>query len=188
MRQLLKQEEMMMEKGKKAVTLYNLIFPIWALVWLPTWLWLLLIPANYCIDRLVFTVFGKKQNPELTNKFFRKHNWKLCLFGFLSDFIGALLLMIPLLIPPTEAIAKNYNQTVFGKFMNALQFNAFSYFPTLLYTLFAIAVAGFLIYLFDRKVILKTGEFTKQQADKIAFFMAVFTAPYLYLLPTRFFL
>ena len=174
-----------MEKKKKTVALYNLIFPIWCLVWLPTWLWLIMLLANYVIDRAVFTICGKKQNPELTKQFFRKHTWKLWLFGFLSDFIGSLLLLIPLLIPPTEEIAKHYNQTYFGKFMNALQFNAFSNVGALFYTLFAVAVAGLLIYVFDKRVLFKTGQFTKQQANKIALFMAIFTAPYLYLIPSR---
>ena len=170
---------------KKKVTLHNLIFPIWALVWLPTWLWLILLPANYLIDRLVFTLSAKKTDPELDGKFFRKHTWKLWLFGFLSDFIGSVLLLIPLLIPPTEEIARHYNQTFFGKFMNALQFNAFQNPGALAYTVFAIDVAGVCIYLFDQRVLIKTGKFTKEQAKSIALKMAVFTAPYLYLLPAK---
>lgn len=175
------------EKYKK-VTLYNLIFPIWLLVWIPSWFWLILLPANYCIDRLVFTVSSKKQKGELSNHFFRKHTWKLWLFGFLSDFIGSVLLVLPLLLPVPEKVAKNYNQSGFGKFMNGLQFNAFSNVGALLYTLFAVAVSGLMIYLFDRRVIFKTGEFTKEQTNRIAFIMAIITAPYLYLLPTSLFL
>lgn len=173
---------------RKTVTLYNLIFPIWFLVWIPSWLWLILLPANYFLDRLVFTISARKQKAELSKQFFRKATWKLWLFGFLSDFIGSVLLVIPLLLPVPEGIAKNYNQSGFGKFMNALQFNAFSNVGAFLYTLIAVAVAGGLIYLFDKRVIFKTGELTKEQANRIAFFMAVFTAPYLYLLPTRLFL
>ena len=89
----------MQDEKKKTVTLYNLLFPIWILVWLPTPLWLLIIPGNYLIDRLVFTISAKKQKPKLEKKFFRKHTWKLFLFGFLADFIGSILLLIPLLIP-----------------------------------------------------------------------------------------
>ena len=172
---------------RKTVTLYNLLFPIWCLVWLPTPLWLIIIPGNYLIDRLVFTISGKKQKPELTKKFFRKYTWKLFLCGFLADFIGAILLLVPLLIPVPEGIGKNYNHTAFGKFMNALQFNPFSYFPTLLYTIFAVAIAGILIYFFDRNIIRRTGEFTKEQVHKISLAMAIITAPYLYLLPSGLF-
>ena len=33
--------------------LYNVLFPIWLLVFFPSYLWLILIPANYMIDRIV---------------------------------------------------------------------------------------------------------------------------------------
>ncbi|MBR6476842.1 MAG: hypothetical protein IKS85_00195 [Lachnospiraceae bacterium] len=148
---------------------------------------LLIIPGNYLIDRLVFTISAKKQKPKLEKKFFRKHTWKLFLFGFLADFIGSILLLIPLLIPVPDGVGKHYNQSFFGKFMNALQFNAFSNPAALLYTLFAIAVAGLLIYVFDKSVLMKTKEFEPEQAKKIAFLMAVITAPYLYLVPGQLF-
>ena len=32
---------------------YNILLPIWLLIFFPSWLWLLLIPANYLIDRIV---------------------------------------------------------------------------------------------------------------------------------------
>ena len=173
-------------KNKRTI-LYNLFFPVWILVWLPSFLWLIIIPLNYLLDRVIFTINARKQNSGLTKEFFRKHTWKLFLLGFVADFAGSILLLIPLLIRPSEETAMNYNETIFGKFMNALQFNAFENPLALLYTLFAIAVAGLLIYNFDRLVIQKTGEFTREQARKIALFMAIFTAPYLYLIPAGLF-
>ena len=172
------------ERKKNTVTLYNLILPIWLLVWFPSVLWLLIIPANYLVDHLVFTLSSRRQKRDLDRKFFRKHTWKLWLFGFLADFIGALFLLAPLLIPPPESIGKNYNASAFGKFMNALQFNPFHYFPTFLYFLFVIFLVGVIIYFLDLLVIKKTKVFTNQQAKQIALAMAVFTAPYLYLIPT----
>ena len=172
---------------KNTVTLYNVIFPLWLFVWIPSILWLIVIPLNYLVDRLVFTLSGKKQNRDLDKKFFRKHTWKLWLIGFFSDFVGALLLLFPLFIPVPQAVKGNYNASAFGKFMNALQLNPFQYLPTFLYFLFAIFVAGALIYFLDLLVIKSTKVFTKTQAKRIALNMAVFTAPYLYLLPIRIF-
>lgn len=40
-------------RKKQSVTLYNILFPIWMLVWIPSPLWLLLIPLNFIIDYLV---------------------------------------------------------------------------------------------------------------------------------------
>lgn len=168
------------------VVLFNLLLPIWLLVWIPSLLWLLIIPGNYIIDRLVFTISAKRRDKELEQSFFRKHTWKLFLFGFLSDFVGVILLLIPLFIPVPDSVKGNYNHSFFGKFMNALQSNPCAYFPSFLYTLLAIAVAGALIYFLDLGVLKRTKRFTIEQARVIALSMAVFTAPYLYLVPSYF--
>lgn len=40
-------------RHKQSITLYNILFPIWILVWIPSPLWLLLVPLNFAIDYLV---------------------------------------------------------------------------------------------------------------------------------------
>ena len=68
---------------KNSTKLYNILLPLWFIIFIPSWLWLLLIPANYLIDRIVL----KWSLGDLEDKglFCRKHNWKICLAGFLSD-------------------------------------------------------------------------------------------------------
>lgn len=180
-------EVIQMQKNQKTLVLYNLIFPVWLLVWLPTWLWLLIIPLNYGIDRLVFTKCARKLRPELAKNFFQKHTWKLFLLGFAADFIGMLFLLLPMLFDWIMDSRIGVGPAFYRSFMSAISLNAFKNVPALIYTAAAIALAGFLIWLFDRRAILKTGEFTEQQADHIALMMAVFTAPYLYLLPITLF-
>ena len=49
---------------KKRIKLYNVIFPIWMLLFLPP-AWLVVFPANFAIDSLVFRLgakFAKLQN------------------------------------------------------------------------------------------------------------------------------
>ena len=174
---------------RKTFTLYNIILPFWLILWFPTWIWLVVIPLNYIIDRLVFTVASKKQSPELDQKFFRKHTWKLYLIGFGSDFVGVLLLLLPNIIEIIfDTVEDGFFDTPgYYNFSSALNYNCFTHPVAILITVAAIALSGFLIYVFDRAVIFKTGAFTKEQAKKIAFFMAIFTAPYLYLLPMQLF-
>lgn len=169
--------------NKKGVTLYNLIFPVWILLWFPSWLWLLIIPANYIIDRLVFTILGKQYKPELTNGFYRQNTWKLFLRGFGADFIGMLFMLIPVII--LDNIFDG--QTAVENFCYSIQYNPYSNPVAVIYILIAVALAGLLIYLFDKKALGKMGVFTEEQAKKIALFMAIFTAPYLYLLPPSLF-
>ena len=169
--------------SKKGVTLYNLIFPVWILLWFPSWLWLIIIPANYIIDRLIFTILGKHYKPELTNDFYRNNTWKLFLRGFGADFIGMLFLLVPTIILDTVFDSVSAVQN----FTHDLQYNLYNNPLAVIYTLLAVALAGLLIFLFDRRALRKMGVFTEEQAKKIALFMAIFTAPYLYLLPPSLF-
>ena len=174
---------------KKQVKLYNIILPFWLILWFPSWIWLVIIPLNYIVDRLVFTIASKKQKPELDQKFFRKHTWKLYLIGFGSDFAGVSLLLLPNIIEYIFDTKEGgmFDTDSYYKFSNALNYNCFMHPVALLITIAAIAISGLLIYIFDRAVIFKTGAFTKEQAKKIALFLALFTAPYLYLLPMQLF-
>lgn len=72
--------------NKKEV-IYNILLPIWILVFWPSWLWLFLIPANYLIDRLVLR-WSLGEMPD-KGAFCRKHTWKICIAGFFSDLCGA---------------------------------------------------------------------------------------------------
>ena len=45
-------EDRSMDSNNEKV-LYNVLFPIWLLIFFPSYLWLILIPANYLIDRIV---------------------------------------------------------------------------------------------------------------------------------------
>ncbi len=40
-------------KRDRREVFYNILLPVWLLLFWPTYLWLLLIPANYLIDRFV---------------------------------------------------------------------------------------------------------------------------------------
>ena len=180
-------------KHHRSVTLRNVIFPVWMIVWLPTWLWLFIIPANYLVDRLVFTLSAKKEHPERTAAFFRRHTWKLWLAGFAADFVGAGLLLGISLGPDWlgyitgEGIHTGPLNWVWDHISNPIMFNPFSDPAGLAVTLVCIAVAGLLIYAFDKAILKKTGAFTPAEAKRIARNMAIFTAPYLYLVPIEWF-
>ena len=45
--------ESLSKELKNSTKLYNILLPLWFIIFIPSWLWLLLIPANYLIDRIV---------------------------------------------------------------------------------------------------------------------------------------
>ena len=160
---------------------YNILMPIWLLIFFPSWLWLLLIPANYLIDRIVLK-WSLGDMPE-KGLFCRKHNWKICLAGFASDFAGAILLFA-------------LNQLMFGmnddvnsfisKAADGLMFNPFSNVLSLIIVIAAIAISAVCIYKLDKSILIKAG-LDIDQAKKSAIRLAIITAPYVYLIPSEWF-
>ena len=155
--------------------------PIWLLIFFPSWLWLLLIPANYLIDRIVLR-WSLGDMPE-KGLFCRNHNWKICLAGFASDYAGAILLFA-------------LNQLMFGmnddvnsfisKAADGLMLNPFSNVLSLVIVIAAIVLSAVCIYKLDKSILTKAG-LDIDQAKKSAIKLAIITAPYVYLIPSEWF-
>ena len=170
-----------MRNKNKTVKLYNILLPIWILVFWPSQLWLILIPANYLIDRIVLR-WSLGDMPE-KGLFCRKHTWKICIAGFLSDLIGAMLMfgvfMCEVWIGDDSPL-----KPAMDKIEYAVGFNPFSNFGGFLITALSVALAGACIYLIDKKLLRKAG-LDMEQAKKSARRLALITAPYLYFLPSE---
>ena len=151
------------------------------LVFFPSYLWLILIPANYLIDRIVLSwSLGDIPSKSL---FCRKHNWKICLAGFLGDFVGAITLYFISII----LVGWGRDGTSFlEKAGDAIMFEPFANILAVLIVIAAIALSGFCIYELDIWVLGKT-ELDPEQIKRAAIRLALFTAPYLYLIPGRWF-
>ena len=166
---------------KSDYKVYNLLLPIWLLIFFPSWLWLLLIPANYLIDRIVLR-WSLGDMPE-KGLFCRNHNWKICLAGFASDYAGAILLFA-------------LNQLMFGmnddvnsfisKAADGLMLNPFSNVLSLVIVIAAIVLSAVCIYKLDKSILTKAG-LDIDQAKKSAIKLAIITAPYVYLIPSEWF-
>ena len=166
---------------KNSIKLYNILLPLWFIIFIPSWLWLLLIPANYLIDRIVLQwSLGGMEDKGL---FCRKHNWKICLAGFLGDFVGAITLYFISII----LVGWGGDGTSFlEKAGDAIMFEPFANILAVLIVIAAIALSGFCIYKLDIRVLGKT-ELDSEQIKRAAIRLALFTAPYLYLIPGRWF-
>ncbi len=168
--------------ANRPTTLYNIMLPIWLILFWPSFLWLILIPVNYLLDRIVL----KWSLGELPEKglFCRKHTWKICLAGFLSDFLGFLLLLVMFMLS-----AWFDSDTAFGAFAEKIGygvwFNPFSNIWGFLIVVASVLIAGALIFLLDKEILGEAG-LDPEQAKKSALRLALITAPYLYFIPAYF--
>ena len=163
---------------KKTYKLHNILFPIWMLIFFPTYLWLFLIPANYLIDYLVTRLSMKHLVIEDYQKKALRHSWKICIIGFLSDFIGAAFLL------GTELIIDRQGNRDLYELINGINYNPFVNVCSFLLIVAGILIAGVCIYFLNRWMLGKDKELTREQVKKIALYLAVFTAPYLFLIPS----
>ncbi len=156
----------------RPIRTYNILLPIWLMVWFPSWLWLILVPANYLVDRLVLS--WSLGDMEDKGTFCRENTWRVCVAGFISDFAGSALLLVAMVFLGSQPGA--------NEFAAALTLNPFANIFALLVTLAAIALAGFCIFRLDRWLLGSAG-LDPELARRAALRLAIITAPYLFLVP-----
>ena len=167
-------------KDKTSIKLYNLIFPIW-IIWIFPITWIVVIPANFIIDSLVIliTLMVLKINDK--KAIYKKAIFKTWIFGFLSDFIGAAIMIIPSLV--FDKFPKEISMWLEKNLISSLAYNPFSSIYSALWGILAVIVAGYFIYLFNYKITLKNINMEARSKKILAISLAIFTAPYLFFIP-----
>lgn len=169
---------------KNSIKLYNMIFPIWLLCLIPI-TWLVVLPANFLIDLLVVVLTMKYLKVKDIKINAKSVILKVWIFGFIADFIGTISMVMANLI--------NFNyETQLGKWWyhnisNAVSYNPFESIYSILWVTACVIITAFFIYLFNYKFCLKKLNLSNEQKKKIALSLAIFTAPYLFYLPTVWF-
>jgi len=173
---------MMRSELMKEIKLYNVIFPIWLLIFFPPVIFISLV-GNFIIDSLVILVCFKVFKLAVYNIdlkiFYKKSINKVWLYGFLSDFIGGIILFIIGILG--DYFGLSYELT------SAVNFDPFSNILAVLVIIFAMLVSAFFIFLFNYKITFK--ELIKDASIrfKVALTIAVITMPWTFLLPTKWF-
>ena len=158
----------------KEIRLYNVIFPIWMLWFIPA-TWILILPANFVIDFAVLFFTLKYLKVEERGQIAKKCILRVWICGFLADIIGSIFMFLPILLD------------VDAGFVNSIAMNPFESIWAMIYTTIALMIAGGCIYLFNLKFCLNNSGLATAQKKKVALVLAVITAPYLYYLPTAWF-
>lgn len=165
----------------KRVKLYNVIFPIWFILFFPPII-LITLAGNFIIDSLVviacFFAFKLSVMHNLKT-FYWKSIFKVWIFGFLADIIGASLLFIcgilgDLLGLPYEVI-------------NGINYDPFSNIFATAIIIFSMALAAVFIFIFNYWVVFSKLIEEKKLRLKVAITIAIITTPWTFLLPTKWF-
>lgn len=167
---------------EKSTKLYNLIFPIWFLLFFPPVIFLTLA-GNYIIDSLVivvcFSIYKIAGLGLNLKSFYKQSILKVWGYGFLADIIGASILFVLGLLG--ENLGLSYELT------SAICYDPFSKPLAVIIILGATLVSAAFIFLFNYKYSFKNLIEDKTLRFKVALTIAIVTAPWTFLLPTKWF-
>ena len=156
-------------KRNRDLRLYNVMFPIWFFIFFPV-MWLIILPVNFAVDSLVLLLSARKQEIPEVKTLWKKHILPVWGLGFLCDLIGAgfifLIYSIYVEIPGLFNI------------MNPMLFPG-----TCLISLPGVALAGWLIYILNKKLTFRKSQLDAAVIRKLCLHLALWTAPYTMLIP-----
>lgn len=171
-------------KTNKEMKIYNVIFPIW-LLWIIPVTWIVVLPANFLIDLAVVVLTLKILHVSDIKKITKGVIVKVWLLGFLADFIGTAAMFM------ANVIDFDY-QTPFGNWWykniaNAVSYNPFDSIYAFIWVTVCVFITAGCIYFFNYKISFKKAELNDEVRKKLALSLSIFTAPYLFYLPTKWF-
>ena len=171
---------------KKGTRLYNVIFPIWLLIAFPvTWLSFIILPANFAIDFLVVFLTLKFLGIENRKEISKKVILKVWVMGFVADIVGAVLMFVTACMIETKN--KAFDDWWYENITNSACYNPFENIFAFLFVTIFVALVGFLIYEINLRWSLKKADLPFEHKKRVALNLALFTAPYLFYLPTMWF-
>ena len=154
-------------RRKHGIRLYNVLFPAWMFYLFPSWLWLFILPANFAVDSLVLCLAMRRLGIAGRREIWRKSILRIWAFGFLSDFLGALLTLGLMLT--IDAFHLTWDIYLFP--------------GTTLLAIPGVVLSGVLIYLLDRRYAFAKCLSDERQIHELSLALAFFTAPYAMLIP-----
>ena len=163
-----------MKANTGSVKLCNVLFPIWILIFFPQVL-AIVIPGNLIVDAAVLLLALAAMRHRAKGAVLRRCWWKVWLLGFAADLIGAAWMVLGWLL----ATWLPGGAETLGKIM----YNSFGHPAAFLWTAAGVAIAGWFIFLLDRRVFRSVPELTSRQSTRLALTFAIVTAPWLFFLP-----
>ena len=166
-------------KRCKSIRLYNVLFPIWFLMYLyPSWLPLAVLGFNFAFDSLVLVLAARWQKLTGIRRLWQRTILKVWLLGFAADLLGALLNLAVYFGTVALADLGGVWAEILNGFWHPLNFPGA--------TVFAIpgaALAGWLIYRFNRRFAFRHAGLPAQTVNRLCLALAIATAPYTMLIP-----
>ena len=147
-----------MNRNKKDIKLYNVLFPFWMLMLFPQ-LWLIILPGNFIIDSLVLLISLKLLKIGDRKQWYKTCILKIFIIGMISDIMGSSYMLFMMLVFDVGYMGDELYLTIPG-----------------------LVIASVWIFLLNYHVTFK--KLDKKMRLKLAVIFAVATAPFTFLVPS----
>lgn len=162
----------------KQIRLYNVIFPVWLLLFFPPVIFITLF-GNFIIDSIMlilcFLIFKLKNLSDLKS-FYIKNILKVWIFGFVADILGALLLFAAGMFGRELGIPYEVS--------NAINFNPYKNIAATLIVITAMLISALFIFIFNYYFTFPDTIENKKLRLKAAITIAIVTMPWTFMIPT----
>lgn len=171
------------QKPKQAqqIRLYNIIFPVWLMIFFPPVILVTLV-GNWIFDSIVLIGCYFLFKPDKESNwllFYKKNIVKVWLFGLLADFIGAVILFACVGLQEFLGLS--------NEVINGISYDPFSNFLAITLILICMLISGVLILLFNHNYTFARTIKDELTRWKVAALIAITTLPWTFLLPTKLF-
>ena len=136
-------------KKKHGIVLHNMIFPLW-LLWIFPVTWIVVLPANLLIDLLVLSLTMRCLKLDGRKEIAKKAVLKIWVSGFVSDFIGTVVMVCAVLIDSFLDYQSPLGAWWYENITNAVALDPFETLPAFLWTAACILISGICIYQLNR--------------------------------------
>lgn len=168
-----------------------MILPPYLLMVFVPWLAVLSLVGNFIIDSIVLIIISFVVYKKFSKDFYKKNVWKVWVFGFSADFVGAVYLFIGSEIGYSYINSVEETNSFIYNLMygmnNVTNHSDVVTVYSVCFILSAIIIASIAIFVFDYFFVFKKVDMTKKQRVMSALSFAVFTAPYTFILPEHLF-
>lgn len=169
---------------KKEMRLYNLIFPTFMLFAFHPILLSISLAGNFIIDSLILIIISLIIFKNLDLTLYKRTILKVWICGFIADFLGAITLTAVSFAVDAEYKIGNdlYSKIITGIYC-AVNHSPFDSIWGVVYVCCGIAFSAILLFIFNYYFCLYNTSLSKKQRLFSALAIAIFTAPYTFLLP-----
>lgn len=165
---------------KKEIKLNSFVlYPVWLLLLLPNY-WLILAASVFIIQSIVLIGALKHLGFDDVPSVWRKSILWNSFYGFLSYLVASGLFTITLFVKPHNGVSEWFIANI----SEPLVKNPFSNVFALLYALIVLLITGLLLFVANRAISFRKTALNELGVKKVCLYLAIFTSPYVVLLPS----